>query len=193
MINFLEGTIYAKQKQTLTLLTSSGVGYEVGMTKLRLAEQTIGSELSVFVYTKVSESAIQLYGFLSAEEKDFFELVLSVKGVGPKSALNILSLGSIQDIQSAIARGDAKYLSVVQGMGKKTAERLCVELKNKVQVSELSSSVAPLSSAAATVAQDVIEALTAMGYSKDEAKKRVSELSIKNQSIEEVLKLALRT
>lgn len=132
MIGFLTGKLQEKNKDGFLILTPSGVGYSVHVSVQQLAEQEVGTEVSLYTYLKVSETDLQLFGFQSKAEKAFFELLLSVKGVGPKAALRILSLGSIEEIQSAIARGDVKYLTAVQGMGKKTAERLVVELKSKV-------------------------------------------------------------
>lgn len=188
MISLLQGAVYAKQKDAITLLTRGGVGYHVRMSPLHVAECRIGDELTLCTFLKVSDSALDVYGFFSEEERSFFEVLLSVKGVGPKSALNILALGSIVHIQSAIARGDAQYLSTVQGMGKKTAERLCVELKNKVSVGEETQT---MSKEEAVVVGEVIDGLVALGYSKEEAKERVTRLSTKEKTTEQLLKESL--
>lgn len=188
MINFLHGTIHGKQKHSVTILTSGGVGYEVLLPKHVLLQISIGEAVAMPIYTKVSDSAIQLFGFEDITQKAFFQLLLSVKNVGPKSALNILSIGSIDDITDAIARGDAKYLSAVQGMGKKTAERLVVELKEKIGKTKQKEDIPE---AYGEQMADVIDALVSLGYSKDEAKERIQRLDVAGKSTEQLLKEAL--
>ncbi|PIR74815.1 MAG: Holliday junction branch migration protein RuvA [Candidatus Magasanikbacteria bacterium CG10_big_fil_rev_8_21_14_0_10_47_10] len=189
MITFISGTIQHKTATAVVILTQGGIGYEVRLPRMRVAQLAIGKTVSLYTYMKVSESAMELFGFDTPEEKEFFELLLSVKSVGPKSAMNILSLGSISDIKSAIARGDATYLSAVQGMGKKTAERLCVELKSKVTFSDGEDRQSMGDSG---ILAEVIDALTSMGYSKDEAKAKVMTLETEGKSTEEILRQALR-
>ena len=109
MISFLIGRISEKSKDTLTIMTAGGVGYEVRMTSLKLVEYALNQKVSLYVYLKVAENTLDLYGFPNQEERFFFTLLMTVSGIGPKSAMNILSLGSIDEIQSAIARGDVKY------------------------------------------------------------------------------------
>src|SRR3989338_5358110 len=132
MISFLRGIVLEKQKQSLTIETWGGVGYDIHLTAERLAEYRIGQNIAVNTFLKVSDSALDLYGFATVDEKYFFTLLMTVSGVGPKTAMNILSFGSVDRTQSAIARGDIKYLTGVSGLGKKTAERLVVELKSKI-------------------------------------------------------------
>lgn len=190
MISHLSGTILHTGKQSIILQTPGGIGYEINMSRLRVAELLVGKKLELFTYLKVSEQAMTLYGFQSMQEKSFFELLLSVKGVGPKSALNILSLGSINDIQSAIARGDAVYLSAVQGLGKKTAERLCVELKGKVTVLDVQTT--SMSAEHASLWEDALAALVNMGYHKESVKKVLLAMDLEGKSIEAILKDALK-
>ena len=137
---------------------------------------------------KVSDQAIELYGLETAEEREFFELLMNVSGVGPKAAMKVLSLGTLSEIQSAIARGDVKYLTAVQGMGTKTAERLVVELKSKVQSPKFKVGD---SGASETIAE-VIEALVGLGYTRDEARSIVTQIDTTDKSTEELLKLALQ-
>ncbi len=191
MISVLHGTVHAKQKHAMTLMTAGGVGYQVRMSPLQVAACQVGDTLTLCTYLKVSDSAMDVYGFHTEDARAFFELLLTVKGVGPKSALNILSLGSISQIQSAIARGDATYLSAVQGMGKKTAERLCVELKNKVTVSN--DSQQSMSAEESVVLGEVIDGLVALGYAKEEAKDKVQTMDVTGMSTEEALRKALQS
>ncbi len=188
MIALLKGTVTAKHKTSIVLMTSGGVGYEVYMQPLKVLSAVIGNEMTLYTYLKVSDSALDLYGFEHAEDKDFFSLLMTVSGVGPKTAMNILSLGSMKDIGSAIGRGDVKYLTAVSGLGKKTAERLVVELKTKIGSQGGSSSVQGDSG----VLGDVIEALIGLGYSAEDAKSVVTSLDAEGKNTEEVLRMALR-
>ena len=188
MISLLKGKVFSKHTDSLVIETTGGVGYEVHMTLSRVAQYTLGQEVLLYTYLKVTDSAHDLYGFESPEEKDFFELLMTVSGVGPKSAMNILSLGDMYEIQSAIARSDVKYLTGVQGMGKKTAERLVVELKNKITSTKSSHGQVEDSDNLG----DVIDGLMALGYSREEAKRMVQKIDTTGKTPEEILKQALK-
>ncbi len=192
MMYIITGTIQQKTKNSLIVLTPGGVGYEVGMTLLQIAEATIGEQVSLFTYLRVGENIMELYGFKTMEERSFFLLLLSVTGVGPKSAMNILGLGSIEEIQAAIGRGDVKYLTAVQGMGKKTAERLVVELKSKVISQKSKVNVEGNNDVIGNVMGEVIEALVGMGYQKEEVKSLVRDMDVAGKKTEEMLRDALR-
>ena len=190
MIAFVRGTILGKAKDHLVIETAGGVGYEVKMNLLQMAKFSIGQTVGIFTYLKVSDSAMDLYGFENIEEKSFFELLLTVSGIGPKSAMNILSLGNIAHIQSAIGRGDIQYLTAVQGLGKKTAERVVVELKTKI--------TSPLeerntySSEESTILAEVVDGLMALGYSREEAKEKIKGIDATGKTTAQVLKMALK-
>lgn len=190
MIAFVRGTILGKAKDHLVIETAGGVGYEVKMNLLQMAKFSIGQTVGIFTYLKVSDSAMDLYGFENIEEKSFFELLLTVSGVGPKSAMKILSLGNIAHIQSAIGRGDIQYLTAVQGLGKKTAERVVVELKTKI--------TSPLeerntySSEESTILAEVVDGLMALGYSREEAKEKIKGIDATGKTTAQVLKMALK-
>ncbi len=188
MISFLRGSVFDKQKQSLTLETSGGIGYEVHMAPLKLVEVKVGQEIALYTYLKVSDSALDLYGFETADERDFFTTLMTVSGVGPKTAMSILSLGAIDKISGAIARGDVKYLTGVSGLGKKTAERLVVELKGKVMNQESGST----NNGSSDAMSEVIEALVGMGYGRDEAKQAVQSIDVADKTTEQLLRLALK-
>ncbi|MBI5728562.1 MAG: Holliday junction branch migration protein RuvA [Candidatus Magasanikbacteria bacterium] len=190
MISFLVGTVTGKDHNRVVLQTAGGVGYAVAMTPLEAAKLPLHEEARLYTYLKVSDSDLQLYGFRAADERSFFSLLLTVSGVGPKTAMNVLALGSIDDIQSAIARGDIKYLTAVQGLGKKIAERLVVELKSKVQSQK--SKVDLNSGSNATTLGEVIDALESLGYGREEAKATVITLDNVGKTTEQLLRLALR-
>jgi len=190
MIAFVRGTIFWKGKDHLVLETTGGVGYEIKMTLLQLSKFSLGQNVGLHTYLKVSDSALDLYGFETTHEKSFFELLMTVSGVGPKSAMNILSLGNISQIQSAIGRGDLTYLTSVQGLGKKTAERLIVELKTKITTSLDDGE--SYTSAESSILGEVIDGLMALGYSKEEAKEKVKGIEVHDKTTQQVLKLALK-
>jgi Holliday junction DNA helicase RuvA len=180
------GKIILKGENTITVLTAGGVGYEV-MANIRSSEKwTVGMEVSILTYLAVRESALDLYGFVNAEEKDLFEKFLLVSGIGPKTALHLLSLGTVSEISNAIAQEDLAYLTNVSGIGRKTAERILVELKNKMGVGVLGELGVDNSLG------DVIEGLMALGYSLLEARNAVKNLDIKGKNSEQLLKEALQ-
>ncbi len=174
-------------KQRLVIMTPGGVGYDVLVSAAMLAGCSIGQEIEIHTYLKVGQDAMDLYGFAGDLEREFFMLLLTVSGVGPKTAMSILSLGSIDKIQSAIGRGDLAYLTGVSGLGKKTAERLVVELKSKIV-----SGSGGASGQVSDVLVEVIEGLVGMGYDRGVAKDVVTSLEAGDKSTEALLREALR-
>lgn len=186
MISIIAGKILSKDENKLTIQTPGGVGYEIMININSGKNWPVGAEASVLTYLAVRESALELYGFASAEEKNLFEKFLLVSGVGPKTAMHLLSLGSVQEISSAIGREDLAYLTNVSGIGKKTAERILVELKNKIGVGQTR-----VEEFEGTLG-DVIEGLAALGYSLLEAREAIKNLDVKGKSSEQILKEALQ-
>ncbi len=131
MIATLTGVIQ-DIRDSSAVLDVSGVGYEVMVGPSLLSDLAVGNECRIYTYLAIRDTAHELYGFADSEQLDFFKKLLTISGVGPKSALHILSLGTVSDLCSAIARGDTTYLTKVAGIGKKTADRIVIELKNKV-------------------------------------------------------------
>jgi len=189
MISFIQGKIINKKENSVTVLTAGWVGYEVKMQASKCLILEVGNELGIHTYLKVSDSAMDLYGFETLAEKDFFELLISVSGVGPKSALNILELGSMADIQKAISRSDVDYLTKVSGIGKRTAERIVVELKSKIKDSGVRSKELTKDGG---VMGDAIDGLVALGYSKEEARLVVKDLDTEGKTGEQLLREALK-
>lgn len=190
MIGLVTGVVLEKNGPMLLVETSGGVAYEIVMTAARAAEAMVGAGVRVFTYLKVSDSAQELFGFSNTAERDFFKLLLTVSGIGPKSALNILGLGSIENIQAAIGRGDVAYLTGVQGMGKKTAERVVVELKAKLK--NVSNNEGDLPAGAVDLLSDVVDGLVAMGYSASEARQAAQSLSTVGKTSEQLLREVLQ-
>ena len=195
MIALLTGKIAHKSPEYI-ILDVNGVGYRVQIpfsTYYELPEG--GAEISLNIYTHVKEDAISLYGFRTADEKLFFQLLISVSGIGPKLGKDILSNIQVTDLAAAITRGDLARLSAVPGIGKKTAERLVLELKDKVAKLEFAGSVAGGESLApaAGIEEDVASALINLGYKEAVVKKALAELRISpDDSMEQVLKQALK-
>lgn len=170
MIAYLKGNIVAKNIHYV-ILETGGIGYQVFAGENFLADIKIGEMAELFIHHRVREDASDLYGFRNLEELDLFELLLSVSGVGPKSALAVISLASTADIKEAIIRGDANLLTKVSGIGKKTAERLVLELKNKVA---RGAGVNILIGGGTSGAGDELDALMSLGYSLIEAREALN-------------------
>lgn len=163
MIGSLEGTVLAVRPPFL-ILGIGGVGYKAAVLKETLARTAEGSPLHLWTYLAVREDAQDLYGFVSEEELRFFELLLTVSGIGPKSALAVLDIASVETLRAAISAGNAGYLTNVSGIGKKTAEKIVLELKDKV------SADGTASAGALKGDQEALEAMRALGYSAAEAR-----------------------
>jgi Holliday junction DNA helicase RuvA len=191
MITLLQGKIIDKQHNELVLLTSGGVGYHVSASKQAIETFSVGHEITIETYLVVKEDALDLYGFASGDEKKLFELLISVSGVGPKTALNILALGAVGDIAGAVGRGDVTYLTKVSGIGKKTAERLVLELKSKLQNHSLAGSSSGAPTGMSSVLSDVSEGLEALGYSSIEVREVIQSLDATGKTSEQLLRAAL--
>lgn len=196
MIALLTGSIAVKSPDTV-ILDVGGVGYRVQIpfsTYFALPEE--GGRLSLYIHTHVKEDAINLYGFLTQSEKQFFQLLMTVSGVGPKLAKDILSNIQPDELASALSRGDIVRLNAIPGIGRKTAERLVLELKEKVVklglVGESGKSSA-FTGQDTSVRDDVASALVNLGYKDAVVAKVLAEMEIgADTPMETVLKLALK-
>ena len=195
MYAFIEGQVCEKTNNALVLL-AGGVGYQIScsMNTLQAAPMT-GETMRCFTWLSVREDAMELYGFATMEEKQLFLSLTSVSGVGPKMALGLLGSMPLRDLNLAILLGDVTALSRAPGIGKKTAQRIALELKDKVSQADIDAA----GSGAATVSltadnfAEAIEALTALGYSSTEARGALSGVKDKDASVEELIRVALRT
>lgn len=163
MIGYIEGVV-KKVGLGHALVVTGGLGYKVALTKNTLAHTLLGSQVSFSTYLVVREDALDLYGFSSDEELRLFEMLLTVSGIGPKSALGILDIASVETLRSAIGHGNAEYLTKVSGIGRKTAEKIIVELRDKVGLG------AESAHAALKGDEDALEAMKSLGYSSQEAR-----------------------
>ena len=192
MIAHLRGRILRKGPQEV-VLDVAGVGYRVVIpvsTFYRLGEP--GHETELHTYTHVREDTLALYGFLTAGEQDLFERLISVSGVGPKLAVNILSGIEAPDLVSALRTSDLSRLTRVPGVGKKTAERLIVELKDKMPAA--AADEAPAARAGGGPKEDLLSALVNLGYSRGEVERGVDRALQEDGSgrFEDLLRRALR-
>ncbi|MBI5727587.1 MAG: Holliday junction branch migration protein RuvA [Ignavibacteriales bacterium] len=188
MIAYLEGAVKFS-KPTELVVNAGGVGYLVYIS-LSTYEAVAGKNtVELFIHTVVREDAINLYGFAAIDEKELFELLISVSGIGPKSALSVLSGIRPNDLRQAIALGDVGRLTSAPGIGKKTAERLVLELRNKIDSLPVAAT-----DIAYPVRSEAIAALTSLGYNQRAAEKFVRELLDvdPNLKLEDLLKQALK-
>lgn len=132
MIGFLTGTIKDLNEKSLILLTTSGVGYKIFATLNTLLSKNEEEVLDLFIYTVVKDDAIDLYGFIGKEELQMFEKLITVSGIGPRSALNILSVSNVNNVALAVENGDVSLLSGIPGLGKRSCEKIIIELKGKL-------------------------------------------------------------
>ena len=198
MYAFIEGEVCEKVNGSLTLL-AGGVGYLLNCSNNTLqAAPALGGKMRCYTFLSVREDAMELFGFATREEKELFTQLTSVSGIGPKTALGLLGSMPLRDLNLAILLGDVNALSLAPGIGKKTAQRIALELKDKVSQADVSAAAAgsaaavPAASMAADCVAEAIEALTALGYSSTEARNAVSQVRDQSDKPEELIRLALR-
>ena len=192
MIGSLKGSVDSLGIDNCIIETAGGVGYRVFMPAAQLAQLTQGASVRLHIHTAVREDAIVLYGFLSQEYYDLFELLLTISGVGPKMALGILSAVKPDAFYLAVQSRDIKVLTKLPGIGKKTAERLLLELKDKVGPVAAESGEAVAAGGSGAVAE-AIEALASLGYSNSEIMPVIKKIEgAETKTSEEILKQALR-
>lgn len=184
MIGSIRGKIALKTDKFL-ILETGGVGYKINVSPDTLSKTTkTGDELFLWAHTHVREDSLDLYGFLDREDLEFFEMLLGVSGIGPKSALAVLGVATIETLRRAISTNDTAYLTKISGIGRKTAEKIVVELRDKIGEEKSGSSLQG--------ELDALEALKSLGYSQNEARealKKVSGGTNTNVKIREALKM----
>lgn len=185
MISYLEGTILAKAERFF-LLNVGGVGYKIFSHPGVLGRMPeIGRITKVWTHLYVREDALDLYGFIDADELEFFEVLISISGIGPKSALGILEVAPVSSLKQAIVSEDETFFTKVSGVGRKTAQRLILELKSK-----LAKTVIP--GKGFKEISEAFEALVALGYKQSDVRKVLNELPKDMKSVEEKVKEALK-
>ncbi len=195
MYAFIEGKVADKKPSELVIM-AGGVGYLLNCSVNTVAAAPErGEPMRVYTYLSVREDALELFGFASQEEKSMFERLKSVSGIGPKTALGILSGMPLKDLTLAIVLGDVTALSKAPGVGKKTAQRIALELKDKVSEADFEDSGLPAgnySTPMADGAQEALLALQALGYTPVEAKTAINKVRGQATEADELIKLALR-
>ena len=184
MIGSIRGKIIFKTEKFL-IVETSGIGYKISVSPDALFKtKDLEKEIFLFIHTHVREDALDLYGFLDKGELEFFEMLINVSGIGPKGALSILGITTIETLKKAISIGDTSYLTKISGIGRKTAEKIVIELRDKVGKELPGNSL--------QVELDAHEALKSLGYSSAEARdvlKKVSGDADTNTKIREALKI----
>lgn len=196
MFYSIRGKVVFFEEGRLVVETADGVGYDLCVSSQTLSKLGKIDELTtVYTYLSVSQDSVRLFGFCSKEEKSMFEKLITVSGVGPKAAIQILSGLTANKLALAIASNDVISLTQVKGIGKKTAERLILELKEKISVSkeEGATFVGDTASNLDTVANDAVLALVSLGISKNVAYKNVCEAREKSDKLENIITIALRS
>ena len=195
MYAYLNGVVADKGQNEL-VLDVNGVGYLLSVSMNTLQETPpAGEKMKVYTWLSVREDAMELFGFASAEEKAMFLKLTSVSGIGPRSALAVLGSMPLRDLTLAIVMGDTAALSRAPGVGKKTAQRIALELKEKVSQSDLEN--APVTGTVFTPVQEdaaaeALAALQALGYTPAEAAKAIAQVRGQSDSPNELVRLALR-
>lgn len=197
MISYIDGVIAGVTNDKM-ILEVNGIGYGIFVSSVVLESNiTIGNRFKLFTYLNVREDAMQLFGFQSNDELELFKMIINVSGIGPKGGLAILSKLSIFELREAVILSDVKKISSAQGIGKKTAEKLIIELKDKMDLIGEDQRVGDIvsldSSADNDKINDVLEAMMALGYDKKTSKTSVEGIqNISELSVEDILKIALK-
>ena len=187
MISTLQGTV-AESGVNYLIVETGGVGFKVHVpAPLAARWSTTGKQVRLFTHLHLRENEAALYGFETKNELSFFEALLGVSGIGPKVALGAISGANVDALRAAIGAGDSDYLTQLPGIGKKTAQRIILDLRGKLEAEELVP--AP---ALSPVDEDVVSALVSMGYNETEARAAVASLPDEEMFVEDRLLLALR-
>lgn len=199
VISYIKGSLAEKMEDSV-VVEAHGVGYQIFVPTSVLSElPSLGETVKIYTYFSVREDAVNLFGFLARQDLEMFRQLIGVNGVGPKSALGILSALKPDVLRMAVISGDAKAISRAPGVGPKTAQRIILDLKDKVKAEDLlfgaddAGPAQPELSGVGEVGREAVEALTALGYSAGEAARAVRKVTItENMTAEDVLKGALR-
>ena len=182
MIAYIKGTVLSKEEKYLIILVS-GIGYKISSSFEVINKSKIDSEIELWIHHHLREDSSDLYGFEKKEDKEFFNLLLGISGIGPKSALNILNVATISDLKKAVSTSDTSHLIKVSGLGKKMAEKIVLELKGKFSDDETVSLKSEV---------EAIEALKALGYSQKESRDALRSIPDSLRTPEERIKAALK-
>ena len=196
MYAYFRGKIAAKEPE-LVIVDVNGVGYNIRISAGTAALlPPVGEETKLYTYTSVREDAITLYGFLTKDDLDIFKLLIGVNGIGPKGGQSILSVMSPDDLRFAVLSGDAKMIARAPGIGSKTAQRIILDMKDKVSLEDTlhpAGGEVRIDSAVSDSVREAVEALTALGYGVTEATRAVKEVKgAEEMTVEDILKASLK-
>ena len=193
MYAHIDGKVAEKGADTL-VIDCGGVGYELICSRTTLsAAPRVGERMKCYTILSVREDAMELFGFATREEKALYEKLRSVSGIGPRTALNMLSSMTVRDLSIAIVTGDINSISRAQGVGKKTAQRVIMELKEKIDNDALTGSTVPLNAQIEKgAAAEAIEALMALGYNAPDAQRAIAAVSDSADTVDKLVLMALR-
>lgn len=191
MLSYIKGKVTEAGENTL-VVECGGLGYELLVSRGAASAAAVGSEVKLPVYLSVSETGAALYGFKDAAEKDMFLKLIGISGIGAKMAIGILSGMGVNDLIAAIARGDVKGLSGIKGIGKKTAERIALELRDKIgaEIADMGEKVGVTPGIVPD--EDAVLALMALGFNKNEAVSAVARVHGEGLTTEQIVFMALK-
>ena len=196
MISYIRGELAAVGEEQV-VVEVQGIGYGIFMPGQAMTMlPPIGSEVKIHTYLNVREDAMQLFGFLTKDDLKVFRLLIGVNGIGPKGGLNILSKMTPDDLRFAVLAGDVKAISAAPGIGKKTAEKLIIELKDKLNIDDVltkEEEVMSVPSGRADMQSEAVQALVALGYGSAESLKAIKKVPMtETMTVEELLKQSLK-
>ena len=191
MLSYIKGKVTEAGENTL-VVECGGLGYELLVSRGAASAAAVGSEVKLPVYLSVSETGVALYGFKDAAEKDMFLKLIGISGIGAKMAIGILSGMGVNDLIAAIARGDVKGLSGIKGIGKKTAERIALELRDKIgaEIADIGENIGIMPDKVPD--EDAVLALMALGFNKNEAVSAVAKVHGEGLTTEQIVFMALK-
>lgn len=194
MFSYIQGRVEEINPEGI-VLDHDGIGYEIGLPQSSLSQIRRQMQLRVYTYLQVRDDGFSLFGFLKREDLDLFKLLIGVGGIGPKGALSILGVLSVDQLRFAIAAGDDKTIAQAPGIGKKTAQRVILDLRDKIDFTQTLE--AQLDSKASDSSSDDIRgeailALNALGYSSAEALQAIRDLDISSMSVEDLIRAGLK-
>ncbi len=192
MYAHIDGVLAEKGADAL-VIDCGGVGYELICSRATIsAAPHVGERMKCFTVLSVREDALELFGFATREEKALYEKLRAVSGIGPRTALNMLSALSVRELSVAIVTGDVNAISRAPGVGKKTAQRVVLELREKIDNAALEGAAALPASAVTGPVGEAIEALMALGYSAQDAQRAIAAVSDSADSVDKLVLMALR-
>ncbi len=187
MIAYIKGKVLNKGRGYV-IVVAQDIGYQVFVNPTMITEISVGQSVELYTHHHVREEALDLYGFRLPEELEMFEMLLSISGIGPKSALGVLAIATVPEIRETIAQGDSSLLTKVSGIGKKTAERIVLELREKVAALDAGRRQA----GGVSASSDEIDALMALGYSLQQAREALKSVDAETKESGQRIKEALR-